>query len=186
VELPTLIALGTGMRLGEVMGLRWQDVDLEAGFARVRQTLQVTMEFDTPKSHRSTRSLSLPSFLVDALKRHKKTQNERRLMLGEAWREFDLICERGDGQPLRPDTISKQFRTIARAGGLDVTFHGLRHTHASLMLESGADLKVTSSRLGHSSISITADLYTHVASKAEKAATEAFHRHLAPHLHSRS
>ncbi|MGI8706929.1 MAG: tyrosine-type recombinase/integrase [Actinomycetota bacterium] len=111
--------------------------------------------------------------------------NERRLMLGEAWQEFDLICERGNGQPLRPDTISKQFRTVARAADLDVTFHGLRHTHASLMLESGADLKVTSSRLGHSSISITADLYTHVASKAERAAADAFDRHLAPHLPGR-
>lgn len=185
VQLPTLIALGTGMRLGEVMGLRWQDVDLDSAIARVRQTLQVTMEFDTPKSHRSTRTISLPAFLVDALKRYRKSQNERRLKLGEAWQEFDLICERGDGKPLRPDTISKQFRTIARASGLDVTFHGLRHTHASLMLESGADLKVTSSRLGHSSISITADLYTHVASKAEKAAADAFDRHLAPHLHGR-
>ena len=85
IELPTLIALGTGMRLGEVMGLRWQDVDVEVATERVRQTLQVTMEFDTPKSHRSTRTISLPAFLVDALRRHRKSQNERRLMLGEAW-----------------------------------------------------------------------------------------------------
>ena len=90
----------------------------------------------------------------------------------------NLICERGDGQPLRPDTISKQFRTIAKAAGLDVTFHGLRHTHASLMLESGADLKVTSSRLGHSSISITADPYTHVASRLDKEASDTFDRYL--------
>lgn len=183
LQLPTLIALGTGMRLGEVLGLRWQDVDLETSTARVRQTLQITMEFDTPKSHRSTRSLTLPGFLVEALRGHKKIQNERRLLLGESWQDLDLICERGDGLPLRPDTISKQFRLAMRAAGLDITFHGLRHTHASLMLESGADLKVTSSRLGHSSISLTADLYTHVASRAEKAAADAFDRHLAPHLH---
>jgi len=178
VELPTLIALGTGMRLGEVMGLRWQDVNLEDAIAKVRQTLQLTMEFDTPKSHRSTRTISLPSFLVEELKQHRKAQNERRLMLGEAWHEADLICDRGDGQPMRPDTISKQFRTIAREAGLDVTFHGLRHTHASLMLQAGADLKVTSSRLGHSSIAITADLYTHVASQQDRRATEAFDAHL--------
>lgn len=184
VELPTLIALGTGMRLGEVMGLRWQDVDLDAAIARVRQTLQVTMQFDTPKSHRSTRTLSLPAFLVDALKRHRKSQNERRLMLGESWHELDLICERGDGQPLRPDTISKQFRTVARAAGLNITFHGLRHTHASLMLESGVDLKVTSSRLGHSTIGITADLYTHVASAQDRRAAEAFNTHVGRHLGS--
>lgn len=184
VELPTLIGLATGMRLGEVLGLRWQDVDLDASTARVRQTLQVTMEFDTPKSHRSTRTISLPTFLVEAFKRYKKSQNERRLTLGEAWQEFDLICERGDGQPLRPDTISKQFRTVAKAVGLDITFHGLRHTHASLMLAAGADLKVTSSRLGHSSISITADLYTHVASDQDRRAAEALNAHLDGHLGS--
>lgn len=184
VELPTLIALGTGMRLGEVLGLRWQDVALDSATARVRQTLQVTMEFDTPKSHRSTRTISLPAFLVDALKRYRKSQNERRLMLGEAWHEFDLICERGDGHPLRPDTISKQFRTVAKANGLDITFHGLRHTHASLMLAAGADLKVTSSRLGHSSISITADLYTHIASEQDRRAAEALNAHLGRHMGS--
>ena len=174
LQLPTLIALGTGMRLGEVLGLRWQDVDLETATASVRQTLQITMQFDTPKSHRSTRSLTLPGFLRDALRAHKKVLNERRLLLGESWHDLDLICERGDGQPLRPDTISKQFRVAMKAAGLDITFHGLRHTHASLMLAAGADLKVTSSRLGHSSISITADLYTHVTSTLDKNATEAF------------
>jgi len=184
LEIPTLIALGTGMRLGEVLGLRWQDVDLDSATARVRQTLQVTMQFDTPKSHRSTRTLSLPAFLVEALKRCRKSQNERRLMLGESWHELDLVCERGDGQPLRPDTISKQFRTVARAADLDITFHGLRHTHASLMLAAGADLKVTSSRLGHSSISITADLYTHVASDQDRRAAEALNAHLSRHMGS--
>jgi integrase len=172
VELPALVALGTGMRLGEVLGLRWADVDLERATARIRQTLQTTMEFDTPKSHRSTRAITLPAFLLEALRRHRKRQNERRLMLGESWQEFDLICERGDGKPLRPDTISKRFRALSRDAGLDITFHGLRHTHASLMLTSGADLKVTSARLGHSSISITADLYTQVASALDRQASQ--------------
>jgi integrase len=178
LELPVLIAVGTGMRLGEVLGLRWQDVDLEDATARVRQTLQITMQFDTPKSHRSTRSLTLPGFLVHDLRSHRKTQNERRLLLGESWRDLDLVCERGDGLPLRPDTISKQFRTATKAAGLNITFHGLRHTHASLMLSAGADLKVTSARLGHSSISITADLYTHVASEQDRKATDALNTHV--------
>ncbi|MDQ3964692.1 MAG: site-specific integrase [Actinomycetota bacterium] len=178
VELPTLIALGTGMRLGEVLGLRRQDVDLDAATARVRQTLQITMEFDTPKSHRSSRTLSMPVFLVETLRRQRKAQNERRLMLGECWHELDLICDRGDGLPLRPDTVSKQFRTIAKAAGLPISFHGLRHTHASLMLAAGTDLKVTSARLGHSSISITADLYTHVASEQDRKAADALDAHV--------
>jgi integrase len=182
LEIPTLVALGTGMRLGEVLGLRWRDVDLETATARVRQTLQITMQFDSPKSHRSTRSLTLPGFLVDALRSHKKVQNERRLLLGESWQDLDLICERGDGLPLRPDTTSKQFRAAMRAAELDITFHGLRHTHASLMLSAGADLKVTSSRLGHSSISITADLYTHVGSALDRQAALALDKSLRPHL----
>lgn len=182
LELPTLIALGTGMRLGEVLGLRWQDVDLENATAHVRQTLQITMQFDIPKSHRSIRSLTLPGFLVDALRSHKKVQNERRLLLGESWQDLDLICERGDGLPLRPDTISKQFGVAMKAAGLNITFHGLRHTHASLMLAAGADLKVTSSRLGHSSISITADLYTHVASSQDRQAAAALDKSLKPHV----
>ncbi|MFN2527035.1 MAG: tyrosine-type recombinase/integrase [Actinomycetota bacterium] len=182
LELPTLIAVGTGMRLGEVLGLRWQDVDLDRAIVRIRQTLQITMQFDTPKSHRSTRALSLPAFLVEGLRTHKKTQNERRLMLGEAWHDLDLVCDRGDGQPLRPDTISKQFRTATKAVGLDITFHGLRHTHASLMLAAGTDMKVTSARLGHSSISITADLYTHVAPSLDRAASQDFEAHLKPFL----
>ncbi|MDQ3620102.1 MAG: tyrosine-type recombinase/integrase [Actinomycetota bacterium] len=106
------------------------------------------------------------------------------LILGEAWHELDLICERGDGQPLRPDTISKQFRDAARTAGLNINFHGLRHMHASLMLTSGADLKVTSSRLGHSSIGITADLYTHVASDQDRRAAEALNVHLGKHMGS--
>lgn len=184
LELPTLIALGTGMRLGEVLGLRWQDVDLESAMARVRQTLQITMQFDTPKSHRSVRSLTLPGFLVDALRTHKKLQNERRLMLGESWHDLDLICERGDGLPLRPDTISKHFATAMKGAGLDITFHGLRHTHASLMLSAGTDLKVTSARLGHSSISITADLYTHVASQQDRKAADALNAHVGRYIRS--
>lgn len=128
LDLPTLIALEAGMRPGEVLGLGWQDVDLESGTARVRQTLQITMQFDTPKSHRSARSLTLPGFLVEALRSRKKIQNERRLVLGEAWQDLDLICERGDGSPLRPNTISKQFGAAMKAAGLNITFHGLRHT----------------------------------------------------------
>jgi integrase len=184
LELPTLIALGTGMRLGEVLGLRWQDVDLETATARVRQTLQITMQFDTPKSHRSTRSLTLPGFLTEALRSHKKLQNERRLMLGEAWNDLDLVCDRGDGLPLRPDTTSKQFAATAKVAGLPITFHGLRHTHASLMLAAGTDMKVTSARLGHSSIAITADLYTHVVSEQDRAAAAALNAHVGRYLRS--
>jgi integrase len=81
------------MRLGEVLGLRWRDVDLESFEARVVQMLQTTMQFDTPKSHRSTRALCLPAFTVEALRRQRRAQTERRLLLGKAWNKTDLVFD---------------------------------------------------------------------------------------------
>lgn len=167
LEVPTVLALGTGMRRGEVLGLRWSDVDLETGQAQIVQ--QVTSEgtFDTPKTHRSARPVSLPPFVVVALKSHRAAQNERRLICGEAWQDFDLVIDRGDGGPMRPDCFSRRFGQVAEQAGLGITFHGLRHGYATLMLTSGVSLKVTQGLLGHSTFAITADLYTHVAERAD-------------------
>lgn len=170
VEIPTVIAIGTGMRLGEVLGLRWKDVDLEAGTARVMQTIQVDRSFGTPKTHRSARPIGLPQFVTDALKAHRRHQNELRLVAGDAWRDLDLISCRPDGAPLDPRRVSRLFSAVASGLDLGYTFHGLRHAYASLMLLSGVDLKVISGLLGHSSIGITADLYLHVAERANQEA----------------
>lgn len=163
LEMPTVLAIGTGMRLGEVLAVRWRDVNLKKAELRVTQTLQITMVFDTPKTHRSMRTVILPNFVVAALRRHRKDQNERRLRLGESWTEMDLVIDDGSGGPMRPAVVSRQFRATTRKAGLDLTFHGLRHGHASLMLAAGEHLKVVSEQLGHSAIGITGDLYTHVA-----------------------
>lgn len=163
LETPTILAVGTGMRLGEVLGLRWRDVNLKRAELRITQTLQITMVFDTPKTHRSMRTVTLPKFVIAALRRHRKDQNERRLRLGESWTEMDLVVDDGSGGPMRPAVVSRQFRAATRKVGLDLTFHGLRHGHASLMLAAGEHLKVVSEQLGHSTIGITGDLYTHVA-----------------------
>lgn len=167
LEVPTILALGTGMRRGEVLGLRWSDIDLETGQARVVQQVTSDGSFDTPKTHRSVRPVALPPFVLDALRRHRVAQNERRLICGEAWQDFDLVIDRGDGAPMRPDVLSKRFGKVARREGLGLTFHGLRHGYATLMLTSGVSLKVTQGLLGHSTFAITADLYTHVAEKAD-------------------
>jgi integrase len=163
LETPTILAVGSGMRLGEVLGLRWRDVNMSKAELRVNQTLQITMVFDTPKTHRSVRTVTLPGFVISALRRHRKEQNARRLLLGNAWAEMDLVIENGAGGPIRPAVISRQFRATTRKAGLDLSFHGLRHGHASLMLTAGEHLKVVSEQLGHSTIGITGDLYTHVA-----------------------
>lgn len=183
LEIPTLLALGTGMWLGEVLGIRWADIDLEKRSARISQTIQQTRDglvFVPPKTHRSRRSVSLPGFVVHALRKHKKEQSERRLIVGSAWHDLDLVVERGDGQPVGTQSLSSRFAKRMRKEGIKLTFHGLRHGHASLMLAAGVHLKVVSERLGHSTIGITADLYTHVAGEVHEAAAASLDDYLGP------
>ncbi|MGH2788910.1 MAG: site-specific integrase [Actinomycetota bacterium] len=180
LELPVVLALGTGMRRGEILGLRWHDVDLDRGTARVSQTLQSDLTFSTPKSHRSRRALGLPGFVVEALRAQRKTQAERRLLCGSAWQDTDLVVDRGDGGPITPAVLSKRFGAVARAACLSIGFHGLRHGHASLLIASGVHLKIASERLGHASIQITADLYSHVAPALDRQAAETLDALLTP------
>jgi integrase len=128
------------------------------------------LAFVPPKTHRFRRTVSLPSFVIHALRKHKKEQGERRLVVGSAWQDLDLVVERGDGLPVRTSSLSGRFGARMKKEGIRLTFHGLRHGHASLMLAAGVHLKVVSERLGHSTIGITADLYTHVADEVHEAA----------------
>lgn len=116
LKFPTLIALGTGARRGEVLGLRWMDLDLTKGTARLSQALSDDGSFETTKNHKS-RIFYLPGFLIEALKAHRKEQNERRLLCGVAWQELDLVVDRGDGGPMRVTSLSQRFRhAIDKAG----------------------------------------------------------------------
>jgi len=171
------------MRRGEVLGLRWSDVYLDAGAARIAQTLSTDGRFNAPKTHRSSRSVSLPAFVVEALRRHRAGQNERRLICGEVWQEVDLVFDRGDGGPMSPAYISHKSRDVTRSLGMDLPFHGLRHGYATMMLSAGVPLRVTQGLLRHSTISITADLYTHVAEQTERDAAVSLDAYLAPFLH---
>jgi len=179
LEVPTLIALGTGMRRGEVLGLRWKDLDLDAGTARLSQTLSDDGSFDVPKTNRS-RTFHIPTFLIAALRPHRKAQTERRLLCGTAWVDLDLVVDRGDGRPMRVTALSQRFRYAMSKAGLDLHFHALRHGNATLSLSAGIDLKVTSQRLGHSAIGITGDLYTHVADELDRQAAQKLDDLLAP------
>lgn len=174
---PTLVALGTGLRRGEVLGLRWRDIDLDARTACVARTLQTDMSFTPPKSHR-TRTFTVPGFVADALRAHSSQQAARRLRCGSAWAELDLVCDRGDGRPVRPWSLTQRFgRAMARAG-IDLTFHELRHGNATLLLDAGVALKVTQVRLGHSTIGVTADTYTHVADDVDRDAAARLDAHM--------
>lgn len=163
--LPTYLAIYTGMRLGEILGLRWQDISFKNKMIHVKQSncqmKHDKPQFKNPKSGKF-RAINISDSVVKVLKREKKRQGKKKLALGGRWENYDLICCRKDGKPHLPSSFSSHFRNKVKECGLDITFHGLRHTHASLLLKAGIPAKVVSERLGHSTISITMDIYSHV------------------------
>ena len=177
LEAPVAIALSTGMRRGEILALRWSDLDPGLTMARVRRTLQQVGElfFGEPKTLRSRRTVALPEFLKPYLERQRRDQERRRDRDPEGWQDTDLVVDAGDGSPMRPDWLSQAWvRLIRRAGLPAIRFHDLRHGHATLMLLQGVHPKVVSERLGHSSIGITLDIYSHVLPSMQAQAASAF------------
>ena len=164
--MPVLLAVTTGLRRGEILALRWQDIDMDRAQATIVRSLEQTKEglrFKRPKTERSSRNVALPSFVVEALKRYRVEQATHRLKLGLVYEDQDLICARDNGAAIPPDTLSTNFAsTIRRSTMSHVRFHDLRHTHATQLLKHGVHPKVVSERLGHSKIGITLDTYSHV------------------------
>ena len=184
IELPVLVAATTGMRRGEICGLRWADIDEtpEGTVARVTGTLQriggVLQRVD-PKTDRARRVIALPHRLVEALNRHRKEQAERRLAFGAGWADNDLILERGDGEPCDPDTLTHQFGKLAKTAGIEgVRLHDMRHAYATALLRHGVHPKIVSEALGHSSTAFTMDTYSHVVSSMQRAAADAIEAEL--------
>jgi integrase len=164
LHIALLLAASTGMRRGEVLGLRWSAIDgtkvhVNSSLQRVRGSLV----FVAPKTDRSRRTISLPPVTVDALKRWRKGQAERRLFLGEAWTDLDVVVDRRDGRPLDPAELSHGFaRLCARNGLRGMRLHDLRHAFATELLVAGVHPKVVSDALGHASTAFTMDVYSHV------------------------
>jgi integrase len=160
------LAAMTGLRRGEMCGLRWEDMDLDAGELRVRQsviTVSGKPQFDSVKSARSRRTISVDPRTIAVLRRHRQTQLEQRVAVGAGYTDRSLVFAMPDGRPWNPDTISQAFdREAARAELSRIRFHDLRHTHATHLLTAGANVKVVSERLGHASVSFTLDTYGHV------------------------
>jgi len=163
--LPIAVLVGTGMRRGELLGLRWSDVDLDAGKLSIRRSVEMIdgeRREKPPKTRRSARTLAIAPFVVEALRRQKREQNERRLLFGLGRDENAYIFDRADCSPWRPDSFSWSFADLVRRSkGAKVRLHDLRHSHATLALAAGTDLKTISAALGHSTISVTANTYLH-------------------------
>jgi integrase len=179
LELPAALAIATGMRRGEVLALRWADLSCDRTSAHVNQTAQPTPRgpviFDRPKTDRSRRTIALPTFVQPYLAKQAADQQTRRELLADAWVELDLIVDRGDGNPINPDTVSSGWSRFLRTNTLPyLRFHDLRHSHATLMLLAGIHPKIVSERLGHSSIGLTLDTYSHVLPSMQQQAADAF------------
>jgi integrase len=163
---PVLLALTTGMRRGEILALRWKNVELERGTLRVMESLEQTKSgtrFKAPKTDR-TRAITLPTFLVDELRLLKRQQAEALLRLGVRHSGETLVCCREDGESKQPGSLTGEFaRLTSRIKDLPrVRFHDLRHSHATQLLADGVHPKIAQERLGHSTITTTMDLYSHV------------------------
>lgn len=153
----------TGVRRGELLGLRWRDVDLDASRITVAETLIGAREASTPKTDAGRRRIDLDPVTVTALRAHRKRQAEEKLVLGPAYDDSGFVFCREDGTPFWPRTFSRSFDAHVKAAGLPtIPLKNLRHTHATLLLAAGVPPKVIQDRLGHSNISITLDTYASV------------------------
>lgn len=173
------MAAATGMRRGELLGLRWNDVDLDHGTASISQTIiwlpKQGFIAGPPKTHRSSRAVAISPATVAVLREHRVGQLEERVKAGPLWEDHGLVFSTPIGTPIDPSNLRLAWRRITEAAGVSsLRFHDLRHVHASLLLAQGVHPKIVSERLGHSGIGITMDTYTHVLPTLQKEAAELF------------
>lgn len=174
LEVPINLALALGLRRGELLGLKWEDIDLDKGLIHIKHNLVRAgkkLVLKEPKSDSGVRTLQIPSSLINMLKKHKVKQLEQKIFLGEAYNDKGFVFCREDGEPINPSTFSHWFDDFIKKNNLpDIRLHDLRHTNATLMLKGKVAPKVASKRLGHSNITITMDLYSHVLEDMDKEA----------------
>ena len=176
LEIPVLLALSFGMRRGEILGLRWSDVAFDRNMIHINGQLAQTpsgIAITSPKSATSKRPLPLVPRVSKALKAHKFLQDQLKQEESSSYANHDLICCHANGTPILPDYFSQAFRRFTDLHHFShLRFHDLRHTFASLALSNGVPMAVVSSLLGHSSISITVDIYGHITDDAKSSAVE--------------
>ena len=177
VYMPVLLAVGLGLRRGEVLGLQWKDIDFEKSSISIKRTYlhckDDDIKFRDCKTDKSNRMMIVPNTIMDTLKAQSTKYKELKLFFGQGFNDYDLVCCRADGKPIAPNSLNHQFtRTLAKHELPHIRFHDLRHTNASLMLSQGVPMKVASDRLGHSTIVLTMDLYSHIDEELQQDAAD--------------
>lgn len=173
-----MLVLATGMRMGELLALTWEDINLGRGTVTVRMTLQRHrgggLLAEEAKTDHSKRVIALPGVALEALSQHRVRQNAEREQLGDAWNDLNLVFPNTIGRPMEPNSLRYRWwcRLVKRAGLPQIRFHDLRHTAATLLLARGVPVKVVSEMLGHANISITLNLYGHVLPHMQQQAAE--------------
>ncbi len=171
-----LLGLMCGMRRGEILGLTWKDIDLSIGKIYIQNSMVQAGEdiiYKDTKTSSGRRQIDISKKLTNFLISTKQKQLENKSLFGNKYIDNDFVCKRMDGSLFRPDYIPKAFKKLLREAGLpEISFHDLRHTHASMLLLAGENPKVVQERLGHSSIQVTLDTYSHLMPSMQKSAAE--------------
>jgi integrase len=175
--LPILTALCTGMRRGEILAIRWSDLDLEHSRLTVNQSVSQTRKqgvfFKSPKKKKSRRTITLPAILMDALREQRIQQQRHKELFGPDYRDLDLVFAMPDGSVWAPDRFTDAYMAFARSRkAVGIRFHDLRHTHASELLRRGTPLKTVAARLGHANATVTLNTYAHVMSGDDEQAAD--------------
>jgi integrase len=178
-----ILGLGTGMRIGEMLALKWKDIDFNKNLLQVRHTINRLKSYEgdakteivlgEPKTEKSRRTIPLDDILIERLKEHKKNQLSERLKAGKAYVNQDFLFTNELGAPVEPRTYQDIFQKLVKQAGIsNVNIHALRHTFATRALEAGIPAKIVSEILGHSTVAITLDLYSHVSVDTKREAIE--------------
>ena len=175
--LRNVVAIYTGLRRGELLGLKWTDVDLDKGTLRVQRSLDVDGTFKTPKNQAARRALELTSRALEALKAHKVRQNAERLQAGTRWQDHNLVYPNTIGKPMNAGNFyRREFQPLLKRAGLaneGFTIHSLRHTFATTLADRGVHPSTAQKMSGHSDIRMTLSIYTHATDSMQDGATEA-------------
>ncbi len=171
----TCIAIYTGMRRGEIMGLEWKDIDFNNSFITIVRSSQyipgVGLITKEPKTESSKRRLTVSDFLIDTLKKYKEYQSEEKEKCGDKWIENDRLFTAWNGEPMHPDSVCNWFTKFIKKYLLPkISFKSLRHTNATILINKGINIRAVSARLGHANTSTTLNIYTHALQSVDRAA----------------